>query len=122
MMKKLVWLGSVVAAGMISAGCGTGFPNGLIYTDLRVPLAVNSSDKGEIGDYHVGEVTGSKWFGLFVYGDVNYAKAVQNAGGFSRVQRVEYFSKDICGCGRFGIRVYGEPLKNNNDSKSGASK
>ena len=111
-MKKLMWLVAVMVTGMFAVGCGTGFPNGLIYTELNIPISVNTSDKGEIGSYRVVEASGSKWFGLFVYGDVDYAAAVRKAGGFSRIQRVEYFSKDICGCGTFGIRVYGEPLKN----------
>ena len=110
-MKKMFLLLFAAVAMTLISGCGTGFPNGLIYTQLNVPIAVNSSDTKEIGTYRWGEARGTKLFGLFVWGDTSYKKAVEDAGGFSRVQRVEYFSYDVCGCGYFGIRVYGEPLK-----------
>ncbi len=110
-MKKLLFVLAVAAVAALTTGCGTGFPNGLIYTQLNVPIAVNSSDTKPIGTYHQGEAKGTKLFGLFVWGDTSYEKAVENAGGFSRIQRVEYFSYDVCGCGYFGIRVFGEPVK-----------
>lgn len=110
-MKKMLLMVCVALAAVFASGCGTGFPNGLVYTQLNIPIAVNSSDQNEIGSYHSGEAKGRKLFGLFVWGDTSYDAAVKNAGGFSRVQRVEYFSYDVCGCGYFGIRVFGEPKK-----------
>lgn len=121
-MKRMIWLAAVMTAGVFATGCGTGFPNGLIYTELNVPIVVNSSDKDEIKDYKMVETSGSKWFGLFVYGNLDYKDMMKKSGGFSRIQRVEYFSKDICGCGTFGIRIYGEPRKNEPASGEGAGK
>ena len=54
---------------------------------------------------------------IVIRGNASYEAAVKAAGGFSRVQRVEYFSHDVCGCGYFGIRVIGEPLKEGESSK-----
>lgn len=90
------------------AGCGTGFPNGLLYTDITIPIAVNSGDRDEINN--IGEAEGVKILGLFVFGDVSYDRAVANAtgGDFGSIQRVEYYMTDIAGCGKFGIRVYGK--------------
>lgn len=116
-MRKLLILLCAVVTALVVSGCGTGFPNGFLYTQLNLPIAVNSSDTKNIGTYHKGEARGTKLFGLFVWGDTSYEAAVRDAGGFSRVQRVEYFSYDVCGCGYFGIRVFGEPLKQESSGK-----
>ena len=99
-------LGIAMMLGL--AGCGTGFPNGLLYTDITIPIAVNSGDSDEVDN--IGEAEGVKILGLFVFGDVSYDRAVANANGgsFGSIQRVEYYSTDWAGCGRFGIRVYGK--------------
>ena len=116
-MRKIFFVLCAAVAAVLINGCGTGFPNGLLYTQINMPLAVNSSDSKDIGTYHVGEAKGTKLFGLFAWGNASYEAAVKAAGGFSRVQRVEYFSHDVCGCGYFGIRVIGEPLKEGESSK-----
>ena len=103
---KMVVLAFGAALMLFLAGCGTGFPNGLLYTNITMPLVVNG---GDIETYNVGEAKGTKWFGLFVFGDVSYERAKSNAPcEFGRIQRVEYFSTDFGGCGEFGIRIYGE--------------
>lgn len=105
-MKKLFAVAAMTAALFCLTGCGTGFPNGLVYTQLNIPLVVNNLPDVSEGELDVAEVTGQKYFGLIVNGDVSYKKILEKAN-FGKVQRVEYFSYDICGCGYFGIRVYG---------------
>jgi hypothetical protein len=121
-MKKVFLMLSVVLTMLFVTGCATGFPNGLIYTKLDMPIAVNSSDKGEIGTLMTSEVEGVKILGLVVCGDTSYKAAVDKVGGFKRVQRVEYFSEDILGCGYFGIRVIGEPVDASAGEAQGAVK
>lgn len=115
-MKKTMIMALSATVLLLLTGCGTGFPNGLLYTQLNIPLTVNISDKEEIGTYMKSEAVGYKLFGLFAWGDTSYEAALKN-GKFSRIQRVEYFSYDICGCGYYGIRIIGEPVKIKGDNK-----
>ena len=116
-MKKLFVAAALTAALFCLTGCGTGFPNGLIYTQLNMPLVVNNIPGVSESDLdRPVEVTGHKYFGLIVTGDVSYEKAIQKAN-FGQIQRVEYFSYDICGCGYFGIRVYGVKKEWKDDGK-----
>lgn len=89
-------------------GCGTGFPNGLLYTEVTLP--VSASDDPTIQDYNVGKASCTKWFGLVAVGDASVDTAKKNgvAGPISRVQRIEYHAVDIMGCGTFTTIVYGE--------------
>ena len=105
---KAVVLMLAVAFSICLSGCGTGFPNGLIYTNVTLP--VSASDDPTIQDYNVGKASCTKWFGVIAVGDasVEAAKANGIAGPVSRVQRIEYHALDIMGCGTFTTVVYGE--------------
>jgi len=107
---KMVFLALVAVSMLLLTGCGTGFPNGLLYTNITIPLVVNG---GDIDDGNYCEVTGVKVLGIIAVGDVSYETAMKKArgGSFGRIQRVEYFSKDFGGNGVFGIRIYGETKK-----------
>ena len=115
-MKKLLVAAVVTAVMLVLTGCGTGFPNGLVYTQLNLPVVVNNLENIKESELDQAEAVGYKAFGLFVWGDTSYGKVVQDAN-LSVVQRIEYFSYDICGCGYFGIRVYGLKNKWKDDSK-----
>lgn len=115
-MKKLFLTTTLMVVLLGLTGCGTGFPNGLVYTQLNMPLVVNNLPDVSEGELDVAEVIGRKYFGLIVNGDVSYKKILDKAN-FGKVQRVEYFSYDICGCGYFGIRVYGLKKKYEGDNK-----
>ena len=93
---------------IVLTGCGTGFPTGLVYTDVTLP--VYSTSDPTIQDYNVGKASCTKWFGIIAVGDASIGTAQQNgtAGPISKVQRIEYHALDICGCGIFTTIVYGE--------------
>ena len=115
MKKILVIFG--LSSVLLLTGCGTGFPNGFIYTNLNIPLSVNGSQEEIKANFDV-EVKGQKLFGLFAWGDVSYEAAMKKAEyRFAKIQRVEYFSHDVCGCGYYGIRIYGEKKKEEGDQK-----
>ena len=89
-------------------GCGTGFPTGVLYTEVTLPVCATADPS--IQDYNVGKAFCTKWFGIIAIGDASIGAAKKNgtAGPISRVQRVEYHAIDICGCGKYTTIVYGE--------------
>ena len=105
---KLSMLILVLTCSICLSGCGTGFPTGLIYTDVTLPVC--ATDNPEIKDYNVGKASCTKLFGIVAVGDASIKKAKENgsAGEINRVQRVEYHARDIMGCGTFTTVVYGE--------------
>lgn len=105
-MKKFLLVLTMASAMLTMTGCGTGFPNGLVYTQLNMPVVVNNLKDVDEDMLDSAEAVGYKVLGLVVWGDTSYGKIVKDAN-LGVVQRVEYFSYDICGCGYFGIRVYG---------------
>lgn len=108
-LKKILFY-AVAACGMTVAltGCGTGFPTGLVYTEVMLPVCATADPS--IQDYNVGKASCSKWFGIVAIGDASIGAAKKNgaAGPISRVQRIEYHAIDICGCGKYTTIVYGE--------------
>ncbi len=108
-LKKILFY-AVAVFGLIIAltGCGTGFPTGLVYTEVTLPVCATSDPS--IQDYNVGKASCTKWFGVIAIGDASIGEAKKNgtAGPISRVQRIEYHAIDICGCGKYTTIVYGE--------------
>ena len=106
-LKLVIALGAILVSVFLT-GCGTGFPNGLLYTEVTLP--VSASDDPTIQDYNIGRASCTKWFGLVAVGDASVDAAKRNgiAGPISRVQRIEYHAVDIMGCGKFTTIVYGE--------------
>lgn len=105
-MKKILLVTALAAAMLTLTGCGTGFPNGLVYTQLNMPVVVNNLKDVDEGMLAHDEVVGYKVLGVVVWGDTSY-KTLMEKAKLDEVQRVEYFSYDICGCGYFGFRAYG---------------
>ena len=108
---KTVVLALCAALMLCLTGCWSGFPAGVLYNDVSIPIVVNA---GDIETNNVGEASTVKWLGWVVVDKGNlYENAVKNAPGgrFGRIQRVEYFVKDFLGCGIYGIRIYGEKAK-----------
>ena len=100
-----------IAAGILPLinGCATGFPNGLIYTHVNLPVTA-SQDYSQIKDTKVGIASCEKVLGLFAWGNASIAEAVKNcpAGPIMKIQRVEYHAWDLLGCGTYETIVYGE--------------
>ena len=111
-MKKirvLFYLTSITVGLLFVAGCATGFPNGLIYTNVTLPVTA-SPDYSQIKATNKGISSCTKWFGLWATGDASIEAAVKNgqAGPIKKVQRIEYHAHDVLGCGRYETIVYGE--------------
>ena len=106
--KALLGAAAAVGTTIMLTGCGTGFPTGLLYTDVTLPVCATSDPT--VQDYNVGKATCTKWFGIIAIGDASIGAAKKNgtAGPISRVQRVEDHALDVCGCGRYTTIVYGE--------------
>ena len=106
----LLYAFAVGVTTIMLTGCGTGFPTGLVYTDVTLPVCATSDPS--VQDYNVGKATCTKWFGVIAIGDASIGAAKKNgtAGPISRVQRVEYHALDVCGCGRYTTIVYGEKV------------
>ena len=104
----LLYAAAVVGVAIMLTGCGTGFPNGLVYTEITLPVCATADPS--IQDYNVGKASCTKWFGIIATGDASIGTAKKNgtAGPISRVQRIEYHAIDICGCGKYTTIVYGE--------------
>lgn len=111
-MKKIRVLLSftLITFGLLFVtGCATGFPNGVIYTNVKIPVSV-SEDYSSKQAIKTGEAECWKWFGCWVDGDMSIDKAMKNckSGEIKRIKMVEYQSHDILGTGWFKIVVYGE--------------
>lgn len=106
-LKKMLYAASTAVTALLT-GCGTGFPNGLVYTEVTLPIC--TSDDPSIQDYNVGKASCTKWFGIIATGDASIGTAKKNgiAGPISRIQRIEYHAVDIMGCGKYTTIVYGE--------------
>ena len=106
--KILFYTVAVCGVSVLSTGCGTGFPNGLVYTEITLPVCATADPT--VQDYNVGKASCTKWFGIIATGDASIGTAKKNgtAGPISRVQRIEYHAIDICGCGKYTTIVYGE--------------
>lgn len=108
-LKKMLYY-AVVGCGItiMLSGCGTGFPTGLVYTEVTLPVCATADSS--VQDYNVGKASCTKWFGVIAIGDASIGTAKKNgtAGPISRIQRVEYHAIDICGCGKYTTIVYGE--------------
>ena len=110
MMLKVLFSLTAISTVLLSAtGCSTGFPNGLIYTNITLPVTA-SPDYSQIKATNKGISSCTKWFGLWATGDASIETAAKNgqAGPIKKIQRIEYKAHDVLGCGKFETIVYGE--------------
>lgn len=110
-MKFLIYV-LILSALPFLSGCATGFPNGLVYTNVTLPITA-SPDYAQIEASNVGRSYCTKWFGLWATGDASIEAAVNNgqAGRITTIQRIEYKAYDILGCGKYETIVYGQSKK-----------
>lgn len=105
-MKRNVLLLLVVcilAFGVL--GCATPYPMGMLYTEIKSPVAVGS---GDISYNKVGTATSNSYFGLIATGDSSIEAARSN-GGIRDIKYVDYKSENILGViGTYTTTVYGD--------------
>jgi TRL (tRNA-associated locus)-like protein len=103
-MKTLRVVAALLAAGML-AGCATPFPQGLFYTDVKLPVNVTGNG-GKAPK--VGTAECSSFFALFATGDCSIESA-KKQGGITRIHHVDWDAKNVLGImGNYKLIVYGE--------------
>jgi len=101
-MKKLFEL--LILAALLT-GCATPVPLGVIYTELKQPVAVG--DKPVMGT-KTGRAMSTSVLGIVATGDSSITAAARN-GGITKISHVDYEVRNILGLiGEYTTVVYGE--------------
>ena len=103
-MKKIGIACALLAAGML-AGCATPFPQGIIYTELKLPVDVtgNGGKTPKVGTAECKSV-----LALVATGDCS-TEAAMKQGGITKVHHVDWVAKNVLGIfGEYKVVVYGE--------------
>ncbi len=103
-MKKCILLASALMATALISGCASSIPQGVFYTDVKLP--VSASDKA-IGT-KVGKSQCKSYFGVVTVGDASIETAKKN-GGITKVSSVDWKAKSVLGIiGEYECTVRGE--------------
>jgi hypothetical protein len=103
-MKKLGIVVALLAVTML-AGCATPFPQGLLYTDLKLPVGVtgNGGKAPKIGTAECTSV-----LALVATGDCS-VEAARKQGGITKIHHVDWDANNVLGIvGNYKVVVYGE--------------
>lgn len=104
-MKKLVTIAAVLAVGML-AGCATPYPQGILYTELKLPVDVTGNAAGR--GSKVGTAECMSILGLVATGDCSVETAMKQ-GGISKIHHVDWDGRNILGIvGNYKVVVHGE--------------
>ena len=103
-MKKILAMLVVLALAGFVAGCATPYPQGLFYTEVKLP----SSTTSNVGSSKVGVAECESILGLVATGDASIQTAARN-GGITKIHHVDWEAKNILGIiGKYKTIVYGE--------------
>ncbi|MFA5411405.1 MAG: TRL-like family protein [Candidatus Omnitrophota bacterium] len=104
MRKVCILLVMVFSASVLLTGCASVLPTGLIYTEVKAPVAA-----GDSGPYSkVGVSKATSILGLVATGDASIKAAMAN-GKISKIKYVDYDAKNILGIyGEYTTTVYGD--------------
>ncbi len=103
MKKTLLTLAACLALMAFSSGCASTFPVGVIFTELKLPIAVTSNEGRK-----VGRATCRSVMGLVTWGDASIATAMKN-GKITEISHIDWEVKNILGFfGEYTIVVYGD--------------
>ena len=103
-MKKLGIIAALFAAATL-AGCATPYPQGIIYTELKLPVNVTSNN-GKTAK--VGTAECMSVLGMVATGDCSI-EAAKKQGGITKVHHVDWDAKNVLGIiGNYKVVVYGE--------------
>ena len=104
-MKKtlLICVGICIAA--LFTGCATPYPQGMLYTNLKLPVdATSNMAKAP----KVGTAECVSYLGMIAIGDVSIDTAMKN-GGIKKIYYVDWEVENILGLiGKYKVTVYGE--------------
>ncbi len=105
-MKKMILMLVVFVVFSLISGCMIvqSPVAGMIYTDVKAPLATGPHSSGT----KVGKAVAHSYVGVIGVGDASIQTAATN-GGITRIHHVDYEAKNILGVvGTFTTVVYGE--------------
>ena len=104
-MKTTALFAMLAIIGMQATGCASPYPQGILLTDLTLPVAA-TSNSGKATK--VGTATCTSLLGLVTQGDASLEAAKKN-GGITKVYHVDWKAKNILGIiGEYTLTVYGE--------------
>jgi len=105
MKSKIAYLVIVLVAVSFLAGCATPLPMGMLYTEIKSPVAAS---EGSVNYNKVGVSKATSILGLVATGDASIKAAVAN-GGIRNIKYIDYDSKNILGIyGEYTTTVYGD--------------
>ena len=103
MKKSLLLLAGIAAATMFS-GCASTIPQGIIYTDVKVPVSATANETGS----KIGKSYCKSFVGFVTIGDASVEAAKKN-GGITKVVSVDWKAKSVLGLvGEYECIVRGE--------------
>lgn len=104
-VKALAIAGALSLTALLSSGCATPVPVGIIYTRITTPVTVST---GEMTYSKVGEAKCTSLFFLFASGNASIQEACR-ASGITKVKYVNYKANNFFGIyGSYTTVVYGE--------------
>jgi len=103
-MKKARFLPVMLFGALLIAGCAGVLPNGIFYTEVKLPAAAGS---GEISYTKIGISKATSFLGLIATGDASIKAAVEN-GKIDKIKYVDYSVKNTFGFGEYTTTVYGD--------------
>jgi hypothetical protein len=105
MKKGALLLAGIFLSTVLLAGCASVLPSGLLYTEIKAPIAAGSEG---VSYSKVGESKCTSVLGLVATGDCSIKAAAAN-GKINKVKYVDYSAKNILGVyGEYITTVYGD--------------
>ena len=105
MKKVIAGIAVLSVCSMLFSGCATSFPQGVFFTQLRLPLAATSNGTRSP---KVGTAECVSYLGLITTGDASIQTAKRN-GGLTKIHHVDWEVENILGIiGKYKLIVYGE--------------
>ncbi len=105
MNKKMIYAAILLMSVSLLAGCATPYPMGMIYTEIKSPVAAGD---GSLSYSKVGVAKATSVLGLVATGDASIKAAAANAG-IRNIKFVDYDSKNVLGIyGEYTTTVYGD--------------
>ncbi len=101
---KLMALLGLLAFVPMFMGCATAYPVGSLYTEVKLPVAVESDARA----LKTGTAECMSILGLIATGDASLNTAMRN-GNITKVSHVDWEARNILGIiGNYKLTVYGE--------------
>ena len=105
MKKGAISLGILLSLALLLSGCASVLPTGLIYTEVKAPIAVGNEG---FAYTKVGTAKVTSVLGLVATGDASIKAAMAN-GKITKVKYVDYDAKNVLGIyGEYTTTVYGD--------------